>query len=71
MEIAMKWEYKTIRFDKKRFFSSALDIEWIELILKKNGIQGWELVHFSVNTTFIGIEISALAILKKQVKESA
>jgi len=66
----MKWEYQTIRLDRKTgFFTSSLSTEWIDLRLKASGLLGWELVSFSV-TSWFGNEISALAILKRPIKES-
>jgi len=40
----MRWEYKTINFKKRSFFSGALNIEELNQQLDVLGRDGWELV---------------------------
>lgn len=40
----MRWEYKTIKFKKRSFFSGALDAEELNQQLDALGGDGWELV---------------------------
>lgn len=47
----MQWEYKTIRFAKRGFWSSQLDHEELERKLNERGNDGWELV----STASIGV----------------
>jgi hypothetical protein len=61
----MEWEYKTIRFRKKEFVSSSLDIEALDKQLNSYGSLGWELVSFETRTALLGNEIAAVAIFKK------
>lgn len=39
-----KWEYKSIKFETKGFFSTILEIEDFNFKLNKLGNEGWELV---------------------------
>lgn len=59
----MQWEYKTIRFEKRSFWSSRINIEEIERKLNERGLTGWELV----STASIGVFSApvVLAFLKR------
>ena len=57
----MRWEYKTLKYTKRSFFTGALDAEALEHALNDLGREGWELV--SINQTQMQ---SALVVLKRQ-----
>jgi len=61
----MNWEYKTVRFDKKKFVTGALDIALLNEKLNTYGERGWELVSFETKKAIFGQDISALAIFKR------
>ncbi len=57
----MRWEYKTLKYTKRSFFTGTLDAEALEHALNDLGREGWELV--SINQTQMQ---SALVVLKRQ-----
>jgi hypothetical protein len=67
----MNWEYKTIRFDKKKFIAGSLDIEALDEKLNAYGKMGWELVSFETRTALLGNELAAVAIFKREVMQSS
>ncbi len=42
----MKWEYKTIFFNKKNFFTSVVDTNLLDGKINDYADRGWELVSF-------------------------
>ena len=40
----MRWEYKTIKFKKRSFFSGSLDTDELNQEINALGRDGWELV---------------------------
>lgn len=61
----MKWEYKTVLFNKKKFVSGSLDKKLLDKELNSYGDNGWELVSFELKTTLIGQDIAAFALFKR------
>lgn len=59
----MKWEYKTIQFIRKNFWTSSLDTQEIRDRLNEAGQDGWELVSFA---TSFGMQ-RGVAVLKRLV----
>ncbi|MES2674906.1 MAG: DUF4177 domain-containing protein [Pseudomonadota bacterium] len=45
----MRWEYKTLKYTKRSFFTGAVDAEELQQMLNDLGRDGWELV--SINQT--------------------
>lgn len=62
----MKWEYKTVQFEKKGFISSKLDIDELDTELNALGREGWELISFEYQPS-ISNELPSFAILKRAV----
>lgn len=61
----MRWEYKTISFKKRNFFSGAIDAEALNQQLDGLGREGWELVSVCPGT-FFGTPSGVIAVLKRQ-----
>lgn len=61
----MQWEYRTIRFDRRRFFSSRIDSEYLDSKLNTRGAAGWELVGLTSSCSLFGITTEVLAVLKR------
>ncbi|UZE95915.1 DUF4177 domain-containing protein [Alkalimarinus alittae] len=61
----MNWEYKTVRFDKRKFVTGAFDVALLNEKLNTYGEQGWELVSFETKQATFGQDIGALAIFKR------
>lgn len=57
----MRWEYKTLKFTKRQFFTGAMDPEALEQMLNDLGREGWELV--SINQAQMQ---PAIMVLKRQ-----
>lgn len=57
----MRWEYKTLHFTKRSFFSGAINTESLELQLNDLGREGWELVSLAQVNHMQGI----IAVLKR------
>ena len=62
----MKWEYKTISFDKMKFITSSLNTDLFNEKLNSYGDQGWELVSFATTTSLWGHPRAAIAIFKRK-----
>jgi hypothetical protein len=58
----MRWEYKTLSYKKRSFFSGAIDAEALNQQL--DGREGWELVSISPNG--LGTVSGVIAIFKRQ-----
>lgn len=56
----MRWEYKTLKYTKRSFFTSAVNSEELEQVLNELGRDGWELV--SINQTQM---LPSIIILKR------
>lgn len=56
----MRWEYKTISFSKRAFFTGIISAEGLQLQLNELGRDGWELV----GVTQSGMH-GILAVLKR------
>jgi hypothetical protein len=56
----MRWEYKTLSFKKRSFFSGAIDAEALNQQLDALGREGWELV------SVLGGHSGVVAVLKRQ-----
>ncbi|MEN0038352.1 MAG: DUF4177 domain-containing protein [Cellvibrio sp.] len=61
----MRWEYKTLSFKKRSFFSGAIDVEAFNQQLDAYGREGWELVSVCPNTS-MGAPSGLVAVLKRQ-----
>ncbi len=61
----MRWEYKTVAFKKRRFFSGAIDAEAFNQQLDGLGREGWELVSICPSV-FMGAPTGVIAVLKRQ-----
>ncbi len=61
----MKWEYKTVRFQKQNQWKFSLDRKLIEEKMTQLGAEGWELVSFVTQNALLGHEITALAVFKR------
>jgi hypothetical protein len=61
----MRWEYKTLSFKKRSFFSGAIKAEELNQQLDALGREGWELVSVCPNFT-LGAPTGIVAILKRQ-----
>ncbi|HET7650800.1 MAG TPA: DUF4177 domain-containing protein [Gammaproteobacteria bacterium] len=58
----MKYEYKTLNFRKRAFFTSAVDVKALDEMLNESAEKGWELV--SVN--LIGLLAQAAIVVLKR-----
>lgn len=56
----MRWEYKTIKYRKRNFFSGCVDIEALNENVNSMAKEGWELV------SCWGAPDGAIAIFKRQ-----
>lgn len=61
----MRWEYKTLSFKKRSFFSGSIDAEAFNQQLDALGRDGWELVSICPNS-FMGAPSGVVAVLKRQ-----
>lgn len=61
----MRWEYKTIAFKKRRFFTGAIDADALNQQLDGLGRDGWELVSICPGS-FFGAPSGVIAVLKRQ-----
>lgn len=59
----MRWEYKTLAYNKRSFLGGNINIDELNERLNKLGGEGWELVSVSANQTWGGQGI--VLILKK------
>ena len=64
-----KWEYKTVTFNKRKFFTSQIDWEEFNALLNRHGDNGWEMVS-SISTGSPFITGSVAVILKREKSES-
>lgn len=60
----MRWEYKTINFKKRSFFSGALDTEELNQQLDALGRDGWELVSMC-QSIFMRSPQGIIAVFKR------
>jgi hypothetical protein len=60
----MRWEYKTLSFKKRSFFSGAIDAEVLNQQLDALGREGWELV--SIYPNGLGTASGVIAVFKRQ-----
>lgn len=60
----MRWEYKTVRFKKRSFFSGALDTEELNQQLDALGRDGWELVSLCP-AMYMSTSQGLIAVLKR------
>ena len=61
----MRWEYKTISFKKRSFFSGSINVDELNQQLDALGRDGWELV--SICPSFcMGAPTGVIAALKRQ-----
>lgn len=61
----MRWEYTTLSFKKRSFFSGAIDAEALTQQLDSLGREGWELVSVCPGS-FFGAPVGLIAVLKRQ-----
>ena len=61
----MRWEYKTISFKKRSFFSGAIDVEALNQQLVGLGRDGWELVSICPGIS-MGVPSGVVAVFKRQ-----
>ena len=61
----MNWEYRVLRFAKKKSATGWLDTDLLSDRLNSHGEQGWELVSLEAITSIFGREIAAIAVLKR------
>jgi hypothetical protein len=60
----MRWEYKTLSYKKRSFFSGAIDAEALNQQLDALGRDGWELV--SICPKGLGTASGVIAVFKRQ-----
>ncbi len=60
----MKWEYKTIFFNKKNFFTSSIDTQLLDEKVNDYADKGWELVTMN-NAGFLGWQ-GAIIIFRRE-----
>ncbi len=60
----MRWEYKTLSFKKRSFFSGTIDADAFTQQLDALGREGWELVSICPNA--LGAVSGLVAVLKRQ-----
>ncbi len=60
----MRWEYKTLKFKKRSFFSGALNADELNQELNTLGRDGWELVSVCP-AIFMGASHGLIAVLKR------
>lgn len=60
----MRWEYKTLSFKKRSFFSGTIDSEAFNQQLDALGREGWELVSICPNG--LGAASGVVAVFKRQ-----
>lgn len=60
----MRWEYKTIKFKKRSFFSGSLDTEELNQQINILGRDAWELVSLCP-AMFMGAPQGVIAVLKR------
>ena len=58
----MKWEYKTVNYAKRSFWTSGVNTEGLSETLNKLGSEGWELVDVTSGQAWSGLVL----ILKRQ-----
>ena len=51
----MRWEYKTINFTKRSFFTGTLIAEAFDVQLNELGREGWELVSVMQGKMQVGV----------------
>jgi hypothetical protein len=51
----MRWEYKTINFTKRSFFTGAIELDNFDTQLNELGREGWELVSVTQNQMQRGV----------------
>lgn len=61
----MRWEYKTLSFKKRSFFTGAVDADALNQQLDALGREGWELVSICPGS-FFGAPSGVIAVLKRQ-----
>ena len=57
----MRWEYKTINFTKRSFFTGTIELDAFETQLNELGREGWELVSVTQNQMQRGV----MAVFKR------
>jgi len=67
--VERKWEYKTITFNKRKFFTSQIDWEEFNALLNRYGGNGWEIIS-SIPTGSPFFTGSVTVILKRGKFES-
>lgn len=60
----MKWEYKTIFFNKKNFFTSSIDTQLLDEKINDYADKGWEL--FTLKTVGFLVLQGAIIIFRKE-----
>jgi len=63
----MKWEYKTINYEKRSFFSGKIDRAELNEKLNDIGREGWELVSISGSSGW-GAAAGILAVFKRPLQ---
>ena len=65
-EKLMKWEYKTLNYDKRSFLSGKIDRVELNEKFNRLGRDGWEMVNIT-NSHGWGATGGVLAVFKRQL----
>jgi transcriptional regulator with XRE-family HTH domain len=65
----MKYEYKVLKFDVKRFITTKVDSDDMEDQLNELGVEGWELISISEILKDMGVTVMLVATMRRSIVE--